>query len=178
LAQVSPARLIPVGKVIRPHGSRGLLRILSYAGDEASFTDAGSLFLKCISSGDIREHTLISIKPHKDFFLVELEGLGTRYDAEEYRGSEILVRVDALKRGADDFFWFELLGLDVYLDTGEYLGKISQIIPTKGHDIYAVNGETGEVLIPATYEVVRKIDLEDKKMIVSAIEGLLDLNEV
>lgn len=178
MAQVAPARLIPVGKVIRPHGARGLLRIVSYAGDETSFKDAGSLFLKCISSGEIRQYTMISIKPHKDFFLMELEGLDTRYEAEEHRGSEILVKMDALKREADEFFWFELLGLDVYLDTGEYLGKISQVIPTKGHDIYVVNGEAREILIPATYEVVRTIDLEDKKMIVSAIEGLLDLNEV
>jgi 16S rRNA processing protein RimM len=167
-----------VGKVIRPHGSRGLLRILLYAGGEASFTDTGSLFFKSISSGEIREHTLVSIKQHKNFFLMELEGLNSRYDAERYRDSEILVRRDALAREEDEFFWFELLGLGVYLDTGEYLGKISQIIPAKGHDIYVVKVETKEILIPATYEVINKIDLEGKKMIISAMEGLLDLNEV
>ncbi len=178
MAQVSPGSLILVGKVIRPHGSRGLLRILPYARGEASFTDAGSLFLKSISSGEIREHNLISIKPHKNFFLMGLEGLNSRYDAEEYSGSEILVRKDALSCEEDEFFWFELLGLDVFLDTGEYLGKIFQIIPAKGNDIYVVKGETKEILIPATYEVINKIDLEGKKMIISAIEGLLDLNEV
>ena len=178
MAQVSPGNLIIVGKVIRPHGSRGLLRIFPYARGEASFTDAGSLFLKSISSGETREYTLVSIKPHKNFFLMELEGLSSRRKAEEYRGSEILVREDALAREEDEFFWFELLGLDVYLDTGEYLGRISQIIPTEGNDIYIVKGETREVLIPATHEVINKIDLESKKMIISAMEGLLDLNEI
>lgn len=167
-----------MGKVIRPHGARGLLRILLYARGEASFADAGSLFFKSVSSGEIREHNLISIKPHKNFFLMELEGLNSRYDAEGYRGSEILVRKDALAREEDEFFWFELLGLGVYLDTGEYLGKLSQIIPAKGNDVYVVKGETKEILIPATYEVISKIDLESKKMIISAIEGLLDLNEI
>lgn len=178
MAQVSPGSLVHVGKVIRPHGSRGLLRILPYAKGEASFTDAGSVLLKSISSGEIREHTLISIKPHKNFFLMELEGLNSRDDAEEYRGAEILVRKDALTREEDEFFWFELLGIDVYLDTGEYLGKITQIIPAKGNDIYVVKGETKEILIPATYEVISKIEVESKKMIISAIDGLLDLNEV
>jgi 16S rRNA processing protein RimM len=58
------------------------------------------------------------------------------------------------------------------------LGRISQIIPTEGNDIYIVKGETREVLIPATYEVINKIDFESKKMIISAMEGLLDLNEI
>jgi 16S rRNA processing protein RimM len=149
-----------------------------YARGEASFADAGSIFLKSILSDEIREHGLISIKPHRNFFLMELEGLNSRYDAEGYSGSEILVRKDALTSEENEFFWFELLGLDVYLDTGEYLGMISQIIPAKGNDFYVVKGETKEILIPATYEVINKIDLEGKKMIISAIEGLLDLNEV
>jgi 16S rRNA processing protein RimM len=109
---------------------------------------------------------------------MELEGLNSRDDAEEYREAEILVRKDTLTREEDEFFWFELLGLDVYLDTGEYLGKITQIIPAKGNDIYVVKGETKEILIPATYEVISKIEVKGKKMIISAIDGLLDLNEV
>lgn len=178
MVQASPAHLILVGKVIRPHGSRGLLRIMSYGGEQASFMDSGSLFLKSIETGETHEHTLISIKPHKDFFLVKLDGLSTRYDAEEYKGSEIFVKKDTLTRGEDEFFWFELLGLDVYLDTGRYLGQISQIIPTRGNDIYIVKGKGREILIPATYEVIHNIDLEKKVVTIGEIEGLLDLNEV
>jgi len=178
LAHALSARLVLVGKVIRPHGYRGLLRIVLYAGEQASFKDVGSLFLKSVATGEIHEHTVISIRSHKDYFLMKLDGLNTRYDAEEHKGSEILVEKDALEREEDEFFWFELLDLDVYLDTGGYLGKISQIIPAKGNDIYIVKGEDREILIPATYEIIREIDLERKEMTIRDTEGLLDLNEV
>ena len=77
-----------------------------------------------------------------------------------------------------EYFWGELLDLDVYSDAGEYLGKLSRIIPTGSHDIYLVSKGNKEILIPAVYEVVKEIDLEGCKMIISAMEGLLDLDEI
>lgn len=109
---------------------------------------------------------------------MELEGLTSIDQAEVYRGAEILIRKEALEREDDEYFWFELLGIRVYLDRGEYLGTISQIIPTGSNDIYVVKKGAKEILVPATYEIVEQIDLENGRMIISEIEGLLDLNEV
>ena len=150
----------------------------SYAESWESFLRLGSVFLSD-SGHHLREYRIISARPHKRSVLLGLEGIESIEKAEAVKGSPVLVRKKSLKKAGDDeFFWFELLGLGVYLDTGEYLGKLSQIIPAKGNDVYVVKGETKEILIPATYEVISKIDLESKKMIISAIEGLLDLNEI
>ncbi len=175
--QASPGYLLPVGTVIRPHGSVGLLRIWPYARSEASFMDVEVVHIRP-ASGKIYEHKLISLKPHKNIFLMNLEGIGTKDQAEKYRGAEILVSKEALSCKKDEYFWHELLGFDVYIDTEEYLGCITQVISTGGNDIYVVKQGTKEILIPATYEVVKKIDLEKKKMIITPMEGLLDLNEV
>jgi ribosomal 30S subunit maturation factor RimM len=51
-------------------------------------------------------------------------------------------------------------------------------MPTRAHDIYVVNNGEQEILIPATTDVVTDIDLDKGKLIVSAMEGLLDLNEI
>jgi 16S rRNA processing protein RimM len=58
------------------------------------------------------------------------------------------------------------------------VGTISEIIPTKAHDIYVVREGDKEVCIPAICEVVRVVDIANKKMVISALEGLLELNEV
>jgi 16S rRNA processing protein RimM len=177
LNQVSNDDLILMGKVIRPHGWRGLLRIWSHARSEASFLETETVFLRSIS-GEIHEFAVHSIRPHKNVFLMKLDGLETGREAEQYKGAEILIRKEALTRGKDEFFWYELLGLKAYLDTGGYLGDISQIIPTAGNDIYVLKNGDKEFFIPATTEVVKEIDLEKGEMIISDMEGLLDLNEV
>jgi 16S rRNA processing protein RimM len=110
---------------------------------------------------------------------MKLGGVNTLQEAETTRGSEILVKKETLPgKGEDEYYWYELFGMSVYLDSGKYVGTVRQILPTDGHDIYVVQDGKREVLIPATHEVVESIDLENRKMIISQVEGLLDLNEV
>ncbi len=169
--------LLLLGKVIRPHGLEGLLRVWSYARSEASFLDAGEIILKPVS-GNAHEYRVLSVRPHKNVLLVQLEGVDSLEQAEEFRGSEVLVRSEAITREEGEYFWHELIGLKVFLDSGEYLGAISRIIPAGSHEIYVVGSGEKEIFVPATYEVVRDIDLENETMTISAMEGLLDLNEV
>ena len=173
-----PNDLIPIGKVIRPHGLEGLLRILSFAQSEKSFLDSVTIFLKP-SSEKPREYSLVSLRPHKKNFLLKLQDVNSVEDAEKFKGAEILIRKDSLsKKNDDEYFWHELIGLRVYLETDKYIGTIKHILPTGGNDIYIVGEGEEEIFIPAIHDVVKKIDLPNKKMIISEIEGLLDLNEV
>lgn len=169
--------LLLVGKVIRPHGLKGLLRIKAYAGSEASFLEAETVLFKTVS-GEICKFTVTSITPHKNIFLMDVEEITSGDEAEAYRGAEILVQKETLTREDDAFFWYELLGLNVYLNTGECLGSISQILTTGSNDIYVVKKGETEIYVPAVHEVVTEIDLENGKMTISPMEGLLDLNEI
>ena len=167
-----------MGRVVRPHGIEGALRIKSYAQSEESFLDAGTVFLRS-SHGETREYAVASVKPHKNILLIKLEGLNTLEEAETYRGAAILIKRDSLPReGEGEYFWHELIGLEVYLSGGEYVGTLKHILPTGSNDIYVVQGGRSEVLIPAIHEVVKEIDLINIRMVISEVEGLLDLNEV
>jgi 16S rRNA processing protein RimM len=166
-----------MGKVLRPHGLEGVLRVRSYASSPDSFLEAGSVFLKT-TAGKIQQFSVISVTPHKNILLMRLEGLNSGTSAEEYREAEVLVGKESLSREADEYFYFELVGLEVFLESGEYLGSVEQVMPTRAHDIYVVNNGEQEILIPATTDVVTDIDLDKGKLIVSAMEGLLDLNEI
>ena len=178
MIEVSPENLLLVGKVIRPHGLEGLLRIWSYARSEKSILNAGTIFLK-LHSGETRSHTVLSMRHHKNIFLMKLEDLESIDEAEKYREAGIFIKKDALRHKDDgEYFWHELLGLSVYLNTGKYIGTIRHILPTGSNDIYVVCEGKKEVLIPAINDVVKEIDLINKKMIISEMEGLLDLNEV
>ncbi len=173
----SSSGLLLVGKVIRPHGLKGLLRVIFYSGSEATFLDAETVIFKTVS-GEICEHAVTSVTPHKNIFLMKLEELNSIDEAEAYRDAEILIEKETLSCEDDAFFWHELLGLDVYLETGECIGAISRILPTESNDIYVVKDGEKEIYIPAVHEVIKEIDLENGRMNISPMEGLLELNEV
>ena len=167
--------LILIGHVIRPHGVTGLLRIVSYAQSKETFLEAGSVFLKT-DKNELFEKEVDSIQPHRSFFLLRLSGLDSVEQAETFRGAEILIPKDSLKKeDEDEFFWHELVGMEVYLTTGEYLGVVREIFPTGSNDVYVVEHEGKEFLIPAIHQVVREIDIPQRRMIVSPMKGLLDL---
>lgn len=174
---VSFSGLLPIGKVIRPHGLKGLLRIVLYSGSEASLLDVGTVFIRA-ENGEIREYAVSSVKAHKNIFLMDVKALNSVNEAENYRDAEIFVKKESLTREEDAYFWYELLDLDVFLDTGEHVGSISRIIPTPSNDIYLVKQGKKEVYIPAVYDVVKEIDLKTRRMTISPMEGMLDLNEV
>jgi len=167
-----------VGKVLRPHGLRGQMKISAYAGSDATFLSARTIFLRD-RTGKLAEVTIASAKPFKSGYIVELDGISSLTDAELYRDADILVRKDALpQKEESEYFWHELLGLDVFLESGEYLGPVTNIIATGSNDIYVIKSGKGEVLIPATFEIIKNIDLELGKMMIHPIEGLLDLHEI
>jgi 16S rRNA processing protein RimM len=172
-----PDNLLLVGKVSRPHGLGGLLRIWSYTESEETFLNSGKVYLR-LESGQIRAHKVLSVIAHKNAFLMKLEGLHTVDAAEKCRNAAILMEKRSLQReGEDEYFWHELIGLEVYLNTGRSIGTIRHILRTGSNDIYVVQEGEKEILIPAIHDVVEEIDLDGKKMVVSEMEGLFDLNE-
>jgi 16S rRNA processing protein RimM len=178
LNEISSENLIPVGKVLRPHGLTGLLRIFSYAGSGESYLKAGTVLLKS-DQMEISGYKVISLTAHKNGFLMKLDGISSFEEAERYRGSEILIRKETLSREKDEYFWFELIGLEVFLDSGRFIGILQNIINTGSNDIYIVKEGNKELLIPALHGIVLTVDLENKRMVIADnIDGLLDINEV
>lgn len=178
MSKLSSEKLLLVGKVIRPHGIKGLIRVWSYARRAESFLHSGSVFFELDQQAPV-ECRVLEVRPYKNIFLMTVKGLDSYEKANKYRGAKIFVRKDHLKQNKDDeYYWFELIDLDVYLDNGEYLGILEEIIPTGSNDVYVVKRNKSEFLIPAIDEVIKKIDINNNKMIISAMEGLLDLNEV
>lgn len=167
--------LIVIGRVIKPHGLTGLLRIVSYAQSRETFLRAGSVFVKT-NQNELHEGKVLSIRPHRSWYLLRLSGLWSKEQVEPLKGAEILIRREYLaEKEEDEFYWFELMGLEVYLTTGDYLGVLTEIFPTGSNDVFVVKDRGREYLIPGIHEVVKEIDLSGKRMTISPLKGLLDL---
>ena len=74
-----------------------------------------------------------------------------------------------------EYYWFQLLGLPVYdAGDGALLGRLQEILPTPGHDVYVVVQGQREFLLPAVAEVVVEINLEEGFLKVAPPPGLLE----
>ena len=64
--------------------------------------------------------------------------------------------------------------VDVYTDEGKLLGKVDDIYNTGANDIYVVKDELGkQILLPGIEEVIKEVDLDNEKIIVHLIPGLI-----
>ncbi len=81
------------------------------------------------------------------------------------------------RKKAGEYFWFELIGMKVFSTTGEWIGSVKHVFSTPGNDIFVIEKEKKEILVPATDIAVREIDLENQRMIISEMEGYIDFNE-
>jgi 16S rRNA processing protein RimM len=108
--------------------------------------------------------------------LLRLAGIDTRSRAEQLTGRQVLGdrrRFPPLPPG--EYYWFQLLGLPVYdAGDGALLGRLQEILPTPGHDVYVVVQGQRELLLPAVAEVVVEINLEEGFLKVAPTPGLLE----
>jgi 16S rRNA processing protein RimM len=164
-----------LGKVVATHGIRGQLRVVLYSGDFSSVAGLESVMLKR-QDGALDAFPVATVARHGKKVLLALRGFDSINQVLDFVGRELCVRRDQLPELPEgEYYWCDLLGLRVVTDRGEPLGTLTDIIATGSNDVYVVQSDEREYLIPALEEVVREVDLDDGIMKVSPPEGLFDL---
>jgi 16S rRNA processing protein RimM len=105
--------------------------------------------------------------------LLKLAGIESPEAARALSGMAVAVPWEErvpLEAGA--FYVGEIVGLRVRTETGEALGRVAEVIRTGAHDLYRVEGAEGEILLPATRDVVRAVDVDKGEMVVTVPPGL------
>lgn len=170
------AELVLVGRVTAAHGIRGDVKVYSFAESMAVFR-AGEGILLTLPDGSRTTLTVQWVKPHGRVLLMGLESVADRNQAERLVGSSLFIdKAHLPELDADTYYWSDLLGLMVYDPAGNLLGRLDEVIPTPGNDVYVVKGKVDgrprEWLVPAIGDVILSIDIADKTMVVDLPEGL------
>ena len=166
--QIAPPDFLIVGQILAPQGIKGEIRVQvmtdfpdRFAPGELVYIEGRPLEIECS-------------RPHKQHLVLKLASVDTRREAEELRGRDLSIPRSQIRELPDgEFYAFQLIGLDIFTTDGNHVGRISDIMVTAGNDIYVVQGKRGEILIPAIEDVVKSIDLNEGKVTIEAIEGLL-----
>jgi len=170
--------LLVIGKIVKAHGNQGKLRVYSYAESHATFSSQNFLYLKD-RKGSIKRYKPTHVAPHKNVIILKLDGVSSIDEAERLVGGEILIEKSGLAAlPENEYYWFEILGLKAFTDNGTFLGKVERILVTGSNDVYVIRNGEKEHMIPATDDVVTKIDLENKIIEVHPLEGLFEDGEI
>lgn len=164
-----------LGRVLRPHGVRGELRLEVITAYPERIVEGGRVFLGTDPNDpDATEVRRVArARRHQQYLILELEGIRDRDEADAYREQYVMVPLEeAVPLEEGEFYLFQVLGLDVYSDEGEFLGQVSDVIETGANDVYVVHGPTGEILLPDIEECILKVDIPANRMTVHLMEGL------
>jgi 16S rRNA processing protein RimM len=172
--------LIAIGRVAKVHGNQGEVIVLPFSDDTTPFLTLNQVFLdgderkKIESCRDIPGNFSTNGNVRKKIFL-QFQGIENRDMAQELVGKTLEVeRKDLPSLPEGTFFTFEILGLKVVTDSDEYVGEIVDVLKPPAQDVYLVKTDKGEILIPAIDSVVKKIDMKNRLMVISPLEGLFD----
>ncbi len=164
-----------VGKIVNTHGIRGEVRVIS----KTDFADerykvGNVLFLFMPGSKGPIELTVKSHRKHKNFDLLTFEGFENINDVEKFRDGIIKVPESQLGNlEEDEYYYHEIIGCQVFTAEGEEIGKVTEILSPGANDVWVIKSKAGkEILIPYIEDVVKKVDVKDKVIIIEPMEGL------
>ena len=164
--------MIKIGQIIATHGTGAELKIYPLTDNPKRFDDLEYVYVETLFG--VKKLHIKSVRYHKNFVLINFEEITDFEEAEKLKKLFLLIPKEFLvSLSENQYFIFQIIGLNVYEDD-TYFGKITDIIETGSNDVYIVKDGDKAILIPALKSIVKKIDLEEKIMLVKIPEGLLD----
>jgi len=185
---------LEIGTIVAPQGLEGELRVLSVSDFPERFQKQGIRGIQGLQGGEIREITLLRGRglPGKNVYVIKLEGVENREQAEALRGYKLWAnKLEKPRLKADEYHVSELVNLEVYHHlTGEKIGVVVDIF-WAGNDILAVQLEANlasvkkkspspdsaaTALVPFVKEIVPLVDLKAARIEIAPPPGLLEIN--
>jgi 16S rRNA processing protein RimM len=163
--------LVRLGKIVRAVGLKGHLGV---AGTDGALAELGRIALRREDEPEPRLRDVIEARPQGRVWVVKVEGVSGRTEAEAWVGAEVLARREDLPEpGEARHYWADLEGLPVVTKAGAAIGKVTGLYVTGGVDVLVVTTEGGgEKLVPLAPYV--EVDVAGRRVVVDPPEGLLD----
>jgi len=166
------------GRIGRAVGLKGECRVRWMSG-ACPVEIGGELFVAESDEKSHKPYTVAVLRRQGRFDIVRFVGISDRNAAEGLGGLELFQPegdLPALPEG--EYYCYQILGMRVATEEGRELGRVVRIFTAGERDVYEVMPDGGgsgeEILIPASDDVILSVDVENERMIVRPMEGMLD----
>ena len=163
---------LSIGQIINIHGFRGEVKVYPLTDDISRFKKLKVVYVE--ENTQLVKYEVESLKFLSNTVIMKLKGIDTEEAANKLRNFYVKVdRKSAIKLPRDSYFICDLIDLEVYDGKSGFLGTVGDVLQTGSNDVYVVKTGGKDILIPALKEVVKEIDLKNKKIMVELPEGLI-----
>ena len=157
---------VEIGGVARAHGIRGEIVIITHDPDSETLGSIETVWIGGV------ERKILQARDTQRGWLVALEGVTTRNDAEALKGKPVEVDRDVLELDEGDVLLDDLIDCEVRLPDGTAWGTVAEIMVGAHQDLLVIHDGEVERLLPLVDEFVTNIDLEAGVVTVSPPEDL------
>ncbi len=162
-----------VGKIINTHGIKGEVKVYPLTDDKNRFSKLKTAYL-----GDNKIKVEIErVKYHKDFVIIKFKEFNDINDILCYKENYIYVdEKERVRLPRDHFFIFDIVGCEVFNKDGEKIGIVTEVLQSASNDVYVIKDakRNKEYMIPAVKEFFTSIDIDNKKISIDPIEGMIE----
>lgn len=171
---------IEIGKLGRPHGVRGEIRLFFYNPDSDTLADGMEVTLQP-QRGPAATVKIERIRYTPKFGILKLEGFNYRDEIERFTNAELLIDAELLPELDDDeFYLVDLIGLPVFVadeedgdiepEESEPIGEVKEVFETGANEVIVVTLDDGEeLLVPFVEHAVSVVDLERAALILQPL---------
>lgn len=167
--------MLRVGVITSPHGIKGEVKVFPTTDDAKRFKELKKVILD--TGKEYIPMEIEHVKFFKNMVILKFKGYDNINEIEKYKSRDLLItREQAVDLAPDEYFITDLIGLAVVSDQGVELGTLKDVLETGANDVYVVAMKDGkELMLPAIGDCILNVDLEQRRMEVHVLEGLMDL---
>lgn len=154
---------ITQGKSVFRSAKEGFVKIFSYSDFPERFFNLKKVYIDFF--GEKKEFWVERVEKINDSVLLKFRNFDTAGDVSVLVGKEIFVDNENLIKLPDNYFFVhDLLGSEVFRNN-EFFGKIKDVLSYPANDVYVIENNGVEILIPAVPDYLESFD-PDKKILV------------
>jgi 16S rRNA processing protein RimM len=166
---------VELGRVVKPHGVRGELKVRLYWSESLVLSEVPSVCLNVDGSEAPRRFEIEHCRYVPKGVLLKLKGIDDPDAAEKLRNAVLsLPRHELPELAEDEYYLVDLIGAEVVGPRGR-IGRVTEVLPYQSEDTLVIHADTGKRYEqPIREPWIERIDVASKRIALASEEGLIE----